>query len=273
MEEVLVSEEVTIIIGMCMMMCVVLPIAALVIFRIRTKVSIKPAVYGLILYISFSLGVEQLLNIVFLGINTPVASFLTSYALPYAIYGALIAALCEGFARFFGLKLLKNDYPDKKTAITYGIGHGGMECIVIGAFSLFMSLTYAVALNSMGYEGFITSGGDENVAAMITLADSIMYDGSAVYYAAIYERVLTMALQIALSILTFAAVLHPDDKRMKTLFPCAMGIHFAIDFVAALYQVGVITNLFLEEGIITVMAAGAVYLSVRVYKNIKSSAI
>jgi uncharacterized membrane protein YhfC len=51
----------------------------------------------------------------------------------YAVLGALLAGLFEETGRFIAFKFLLKKRTDRKTAISYGIGHGGFEAIFGGA--------------------------------------------------------------------------------------------------------------------------------------------
>jgi uncharacterized membrane protein YhfC len=63
----------------------------------------------------------------------------------YALYLGILAGLCEETARLIGFKILKKKAKGVNSALALGIGHGGLESVIIGfvvAASLIASLIY-----------------------------------------------------------------------------------------------------------------------------------
>ena len=58
----------------------------------------------------------------------------------YALYGALLAGVFEEVGRFLGFKFIQKRIPDKmndpETPFLYGLGHGGLEMILIGSVTV-----------------------------------------------------------------------------------------------------------------------------------------
>src|SRR5699024_10445742 len=81
------------------------------------------------------------------------------------------------------------------------------------------------------------------------------------------ERVCAIALHISLSILVMYAI---KSRKMKYLI-CAIAVHVLVDVPAALYQTGILPNIFVGEAIIVLFAIIAVVYIVRSRKMWKSS--
>lgn len=263
-ENLLVQSSTMTIIGTCATLCFIIPIITLIAYKKNTGAKLKPFVYGLIMFLAFALGVEQILHAVVLAIDTPVSRFLANHMLAYCIYGAVAAAVCEEFGRLIGFKLLGVKETDKKASVMYGIGHGGAECLAVGAYSLFTTLIYATILNSQGYDAFVNAGGPEQASYLASLADSIINTNPYLFFISVFERVVALVLQISLSFIVYKSV---KEKESKHFFYIALGIHFVFDFFAALYQVGVIKNLIVEEAVLAAMAVGVAVFAVKVFKK------
>ena len=262
-ETTLVPESTIVILATCATLCFIIPIIALIAYKKNTGAKLKPVIYGFIMFLAFSMGVEQIIHALVLVLDSPVSRFVAAHPFVYAIYGACAAAVCEEFGRLIGFKLLKDDAPDKKASVMYGIGHGGAECIIVGAFSLFSSLVYATLLNAGGYDAFILSGGEEYVAQMTNIADTILNTNPPLFFVSVFERIVALTLQISLSFFVYKSV----KEGNKKFFLIALGLHFIFDFFAAMYQIGIITNLIVEEVMLAVMTAAVAVFAVKVFKK------
>ena len=91
-------------------------------------------------------------------------------------------------------------------SITYGIGHGGLECILILGMSMLSNLMLALVFNSMGAEEFIAQYAAEQADSIVASIQAINDVDILSAMLACLERVCAFILQIELSILVFAAV-------------------------------------------------------------------
>ena len=108
-------------------LCIVLPIALLVIVRVKTHRGLLAALTGALCFTVSALVLEQLLHsIVF-------SSFPTLIQSPglYTAYACLAAGVFEETARYLGLSLLCRRDASLVTGFAYGIGHGGIEAILL----------------------------------------------------------------------------------------------------------------------------------------------
>lgn len=55
-------------------------------------------------------------------------------------FGILAAGIFEETARLIGFHLLKKSYPTFATSLAYGLGHGGIEMLIMSVGSLFKKL-------------------------------------------------------------------------------------------------------------------------------------
>ncbi|MGI6499987.1 MAG: YhfC family intramembrane metalloprotease [Anaerostipes sp.] len=211
---------------------VLIPIITLAIWKKQTKSKIKPAVVGAIIFVVFSQILEGVPKVfLFMG-DTVVSRYVLSHAWAYVLAGCLLASVFEEVGRYVGFRYFLKGYENKKNAITYGIGHGGIECILIlGIGAVSLQVPWLV-----GYDVFHM-------------------------FLEVFERILAMTLHIGLSVVVFRAV---REKKIGWLF-LAILIHGLFDVPAALYQFGVIginaTEIWLFiETMIVVFAARKIYV-------------
>ena len=264
-ETTLVPESTIVILATCATLCFIIPIIALIAYKKNTGAKLKPVIYGFIMFLAFSMGVEQIIHALVLVLNSPVSRFVAAHPFVYAIYGACAAAVCEEFGRLIGFKLLKDDAPNKHASVMYGIGHGGAECLIVGAFSLFSTLAYATVLNAQGYDAFVASGGEAMAPQLASIADSIINTQAPLFFVSVFERLVALALQVSLSFFVYKSVKEGDKK----FFLLALALHFVFDFFAALYQIGIIANLAVEETVLAVMAAAVAFFAIKIAKTTK----
>jgi len=145
-----------------------------------------------------------------------------------ALYGGLMAGVFEEGGRFLAMKyVLKRN----GSALAYGIGHGGIECLVILGLGMISSLTLAVTINNGGSEAILAQ---LNGAAKVQLETAIGQLESAsagLFLISIWERFSALILQISLSVFVWYSV----GKRWW-LLTAAILLHAAVDAVAVMMK-------------------------------------
>lgn len=113
------------------------------------------------------------------------------------------------------LTVMKRFMYQKENSIIYGIGHGGMEAIFIGAFTMLQNLMVAVVLNDYGsVEAYAGQSGSAEGAKVVTdLLNTLIDTPASAYILSGIERMAALVLQIALSVLVYKAVIR---KNMLT---------------------------------------------------------
>ncbi len=115
---------------------------------------------------------------------------LTKISLLFAVFQSYLAGLVEEPARFVVFAILhkRRQYPD---GLSYGIGHGGIEAILI------VGLTY---VNNLVLSLIINSGGSALTQVPASLMSFLTTTTPYIFGVAGLERVFAIALQIALSL-------------------------------------------------------------------------
>ena len=182
-----------------LVVCFGVPLAALAAFFVRSRS--HAALFGL--GVAGFVVSQMLVRMPLLSLVQQSASYIAFAAVhPYvcAFLIALSAAVVEEAARFVILRFQRRREFDASAAVAYGFGHGGVEAALVGMSS-------AALLFSSSWAGL---------------------DGSAAL--AGLERIGAMALQIALSIMVYLAVM----RRSAAPLACALVVHTAVDFATVL---------------------------------------
>ena len=210
---------------------------------------------GAATFFLFALILESILhNLLFL---TPLWAILQENIWLYGLYGGLAAGVFEETGRLFAFKLLLKDNREPITALSYGIGHGGAEAILLVGLTMAGNLILAAAVSAGG----ITD------PAVLELAEQLASTPAGTFLWAAFERFGAIILQLSLSVLVFAAV---REHGKKWMFPTAILIHAAIDFIA------VVSNTYLPaaatEVIVLVSAAIVALFARMVYRALPATA-
>ncbi len=200
------------------------PIGMVIWWKKKAAENLWPFLVGAICFTVFAMGLEQILHAVCLINDNPVSNVIRNNTIAYMFYGSFAAGIFEETARLFGFRVLLKKYRDKKTAIAYGIGHGGMEVmIVVGVTYLF----YFLAICG------VTVGTETATQTLIDTARAIKITTIGM---AMFERISAMIIHISLSMMVFVAA---KERGKLWLYPLAILLHALMDAPAALFQSGV----------------------------------
>ena len=167
----------------------------------------------------------------------------------YIIYGIFMAGIFEETARLIAYKILKRKYNGIATALSYGIGHGGIESVLLGGFSMVYAIVICIMINT-GNIGLITGKMEgAALAAMNSQIETIMTSPAYVFLISGIERLYATGIQLSLSVIMFYAVF---GSKKIWLYPLAIGIHAFIDIPAAAFQAGVLKSILPIEGLVLI---------------------
>lgn len=232
-----------------------LPAALLIYWRKRTRASLIPAVIGAATFVLFALVLEQLLH----GVVLKLPAVTENTAL-YVLYAGFAAGIFEETGRWFAFRFLLRRYRGRGTAVTYGIGHGGIEAVLLTGVSMISNLALIIVLMTNGETGLAAFIGSENAPAMISALQST---NPALFLVGGLERAVAIALHIALSVFVFRAV----RERRAGDWLLAVLFHAGVDCFAVLYSVGVIGSVLIIELGVLAMTVGIALLARRAYRK------
>jgi uncharacterized membrane protein YhfC len=145
-----------------------------------------------------------------------------------AFFLSVTAGLFEEVGRYLGFKLLLKKHLTWENGVAFGIGHGGIEAIVITGFTYINNLVYSILINSGAFADTIAPQLGPEIAAYIQ--DQLVNLPSYLFLVAGFERAFTIFIHIALSLVVLLAVV--KGKAVYLLF--AILLHTAVNFPAVI---------------------------------------
>ena len=228
-----------------------LPIVLLILVKIKLKAKLTSFVIGCATFIVFALMLEPILHSVVL---TATGTLLTDNIILYGLYGGLAAALFEETGRLIAIKFFMKESLNRQNSLMYGIGHGGIEAILLVGMTYISNLMTAFMINSGALQASLELVDAELQQTTFEQIKVLWELPSWQFYMAGIERLIAITLQIALSVLVYKAV----SIKNRNYWFIAFGIHFAVDFLTV-----VITGLGAPVWIVEVLLLAAVVFVAR----------
>ena len=213
-------------------------------FKFCRGAKLFPAVVGAVTFVVFAQVLEGVPKAIFFGGGTGVSQYVLTHAWAYTLIGCLLAGVFEEVGRYLAFRFLLKRYTNRRDAVTYGIGHGGIEAILV------LGLT---AINNIAIAQLVNSGSIETITNGLT---DVQLDQVQAQIAAVAsfgaERAIAMTLHISLSVVVFRAV----RQRKAGYLGLAVALHALFDVPAALFQCGVLHSTWLVEALLLVLCLG-----------------
>jgi len=210
--------------------------------------AVRNMLVGAAVFLVFSQVLEKALHVYLLKTNPTTAAWLKTHGVAFALYGCLAAGLFEEVGRYLGMRLLVRPTGNPGTAVSYGIGHGGIEAVLIGARAAAQLFLFATMLNAGRLETALApSLSPDTLAHLRTMLEQLT---PVTVASAAVERLVALLIQIALSLVVWRAV----ERRQLALLALAVALHALIDFPAGFVQAGLISAS-LVEGLLLVLGA------------------
>lgn len=230
-----------------LILSILLPAFIAVYFYKKYRISFKPVWVGALIFFVFVLILERMMHQYLLVSNTTTAIALSD-PWAFAAYGAFAAGIFEEVGRFVGYKLLLKGHTERKDGLAYGIGHGGIEAILVGGVAAIQNLYFSLLLNKGTLESSL--GAKVPQQTVLQIKNVLISTPSYTFLLSGFERAFALSIQILLSLV----VLYGIKERKYIFLLYAILIHAAVDFPAALFQKGMFSNMWVMEGIYGVIA-------------------
>ena len=212
--------------GICALVGLVVPFLLAVWLVKKYNVNPVTIVIGAGVFIVFALGLESVMHLIVL--KGPAGATIMGNTWLFAVYGGLAAGVFEETGRFVAMKwLLRKRAPKALTGVAYGVGHGGVEMLIIFGVTMISNLVISMMMNG-GHQDLLLAGVPEESKAQ-ALAQFAQLGSMTVGSLLIgfWERISALVLQVALSLLVWKAV--RGGGRWILLFPLAILIHALVD--------------------------------------------
>ena len=251
------TVQIASIIGMCFTLLISfgLPIGLMLYAMNKLKAKMINFWIGAATFVVFALVLEQILHTVMIN---QFGEALTGNVLIKAIYGGLAAGIFEEVGRFVSMKLFMKRTLNKENAFMYGVGHGGIEAMIIVGLTTISNLISAY-MNNTGLMAKTMELFDSDTQKQTIDQLSLLWATSPVdFYMAGVERVVAITLHLCLSYIVYRAI---KDGKIQLLF-LSIGLHAFADFATVLVA-GYAPVIVVEIVLIVIVAVIAVF----VYKN------
>lgn len=225
--------------AMCVTLFVslILPVIALIVYAVKNK---KQGVVGAWFLGAAGFFVTQIIIRVpilsALSLSEGFMAFVENHYLLYALILGLTAALFEVVGRYTSAKILSKNLTFTK-GFAAGLGHGGIEAMVLIGMTYISNLLYVAMINSGTIEAVIAQTETMGVDAtpIYTLIDSLVNSPSYLFLLAGYERILAMIGHVAMTLVVFYFM--SKKQTVKGIGICVL-YHFVMDSM-----VGIISGL------------------------------
>ena len=230
--------------------CVGLPVGLCIYMKRVGKASLKSFFLGCGIFVVFALVLEQILHLIVRAVS---GTFFSEHLIAYAVYGGLAAGLFEETGRYAAMRFFMKGHLSRQEAVMYGVGHGGIEAILLGGMACFSNLLTSIMINSGSLEKLLLTG-DAGVQAVLSQLTGLP---AWQFLLAGMERCSAVILHIVLSYLVYLGV-----KNHKIQFYIlAVMVHFLVD-AGVVLAANYIPVLALELGLLAVVLVMAAFVYV-----------
>lgn len=203
---------------------VLAPIVIITVWKLKTKVRLIPFWIGCLVFPVFALFIETGVSLIIALVDKMLLNLL-NIPIYNCLFAAGMAGIFEETGRLLGMKFLMRKYNDKRNGITYGIGHGGIESIILG-LSPFMILVVAFLVNTGMMNKFLDDLLEPTKELYIMSINRMIDYDFLTYLCGSFERISAIILHISLSVLIFTGV---KMKGKLWHYPLAIILHFLAD--------------------------------------------
>ena len=241
-----VGREQFIALGLGVLLAVIIPIAIALIWKFWKHEKFTTILVGAATFVLFALILEKTIQnaLVFpttMGLPDHAASqFINARPILWALVLGLFPGVFEETGRFMAFKTVLRNRRNRETSISYGIGHGGFEVILVLGINYIVYIVYAVMINTGTFQGIIDQVAEQapfQEEAIRALADQLAVFSFADIGTSMFERVFAFLFHVGASILVFYAA---RDKGRFWLYPLAILLHTALDSLAGLNMAKVV---------------------------------
>ena len=252
-----------------LVVCLVLPLLALLIFAAKNR---KQGILSGWLLGAAGFVVTQLL------IRVPILNalaaqdwfvrFSQNHLFLYAFSLAFTAGLFELAGRFAVAKLMRKNL-SRKRSLAAGLGHGGIEAILLVGLTYVNNLVYMTMINAGTFDAAIaqTAASGVDVSQLELIRTQLVEYHPAMFLLGGFERLLAMTAHTAMTMLVCYGV------AFKRVLPCTLVcllIHTFVDLTAGLTLIlPQNTAYFVIYSILIAVAAASVLIVLRICRSWK----
>ena len=201
---------------------VIVPIALLIIIKIKTKAKVSSFFLGSVTFITFALILESLMHQV---VFNATGDLIKNNTVLLALYGGFAAALFEETGRFIAMKFVMKNHLDRGNALMFGAGHGGVEAIAIVGFTSISNIVATMMVNSGQFEKQLAAFDTATAIETVNSLSVLWTTDSSLFFLSALERIIAITLHICLSLFVYRAVKNKDYKYLGLAYALHMIIN------------------------------------------------
>lgn len=271
----MVSGSVVLAIWVTLFISLFLPVILLVVYALkhRKKGVVSAWFVGAAGFFVTQIVVRlPILNI--LGTQQWFLNFSQNKYLLYVIVLGFTAGLFELVGRYTAAKILSKNQSFER-GFAAGLGHGGIEAMVLIGMTYVSNLLYVGMINSGAFDSLVeqTAALGVDTSALLLIKEQLVSATPILFVCAGYERILTMICHTAMSLIVFYAVWKRQDMKgilaclaLHTLLDAGSGIIMYLNADAVNY-VGFSGAYGAVYSFLTVMAVVSVVIILKIKKN------
>ena len=216
-----------------LLISLVLPIVALLVFAVKNK---KQGIVSAWLLGAAGFFVSQILIrlplLTFLQSQSWFASFAKNELFMYIFSLACTAALFELAGRLAAAGIMANNLSWKRS-LAAGLGHGGIEAMLLIGMTYVNNLVYITMINSGSFDTMLAQSAalGVDVSQLELVHEQLVATPPVMFLLAGFERLLAMTGHIAMSALVCYGVAH---KKLGVCVLACVGLHTMMDMSAGI---------------------------------------
>lgn len=208
----------------------IVPLGAYILYGVKNK--------GKGVWVAWLIGaagffvMQILIRVPILSVVQLIPGFMSFVENYYILYCAMLAVTAAGFelvARIVVAKIMSKNLTYEKS-FAAGLGHGGIESIFLIGTTYLNNILYIIMINTGVYDKMVAESGATGATydQLISVKEQLVNMSSATFYLAGLERVLTMIIHLALTLIVCYCM--KNGHLLKGAVICML-VHTAVDFV------------------------------------------
>lgn len=216
-----------------LLVCLILPALILIVYGIRSK---GEGVWsGWFLGAAGFFVTQMLIRVPILNILSTMDWFIAFAQEHYWLYAfvlAFTAGLFELAGRYAVAKFMRRKLTFRR-ALAAGLGHGGIEAMLLVGMTYINNLIYIFMINSGAFDLVLVqaAAAGVDVSQLELIRDTLLTTSGAMFLLGGFERILAMTAHAAMSMIVCYGVY--TGRVLKSLLLC-LGIHTLIDCTAGI---------------------------------------
>ena len=231
---------------------IVVPLGLAIWWMVKKKESFVTYLVGMLVFVVFVFVLEKPIQNALIIPDHAVSRFINARPILWGFVVGLFPGVFEETGRFIAFKTVLKKRRNKETSVTYGLGHGGVEMMIVYGLSYATYLSYAVMINTGTFQPVIDQvmeQAPDQIDAVYQMVDVIATFSFGTLCLGLVERVFAFLFHVGASMLVFYAC---RERRKFFFYPLMILMHTAMDMICGLYLNG---TLQISQAVLEVIVA------------------